>query len=175
MKLNSIKNFSIFIIFVFCFVAHFLYDLFPSFLTSIFFPVNESVWEHMKMLVSSIIVWEVILFFVFKKNNYYFSNFLFSVLCTCISSVLIFLIMYYPLYFLFGDHFIINIVLLFISIFISVNIGFKILNMDDFNFEFISLILIVFMYIIFGFFTYIPPKYPIFMDPRDNSFGISFD
>ena len=83
--------------------------------------------------------------------------------------------MYYPLYFLFGDHFIINVVLLFISIFISVNIGFKILNMDDFNFEFISLILIVFMYIIFGFFTYIPPKYPIFMDPRDNSFRISFD
>lgn len=175
MKLNNVKNFSIFIIFIFCFLVHFLYDFFPSFLTALFFPVNESVWEHMKMLVSSIIIWEFILFIVFKKNNYFFNNFFFSVLCTCICSVIIFLSMYYPLYFLFGDHFIINVILLFISIFLSVNIGFKILNMNDFNFEFISFLFIILMYTMFAIFTYNPPKYPIFMDPRNGSYGISFD
>ena len=174
MKLNKIKKLSILIIFIFCFITHFLYDLFPSFLTSIFFPVNESVWEHMKMLVSSILIWELILLFILKKNNYYFNNFFFNVLCTCISSVIIFLTIYYPLHSLFGDHFIINIILLFISIFLSVNIGFKILNMDNFNIDFISFILIIFIYITFGVFTYNSPKYPIFMDPRDNSYGISF-
>ena len=174
MEPNKIKNLSIFIIFIFCFITHFLYDLFPSFLTSIVFPVNESVWEHMKMLVSSILIWELILLFILKKNNYYFNNFFFNVLCTCISSVIIFLTIYYPLYSLFGNHFIINIIILFISIFLSVNIGFKILNMDNFNIDFISFILIIFIYIAFSVFTYNPPKYPIFMDPRDNSYGISF-
>ena len=29
---------------------HFLYDLFPNPLTAIFAPVNESVWEHLKLL-----------------------------------------------------------------------------------------------------------------------------
>lgn len=175
MNLIKIKNFSIFIIFVFCFVFHFLYDLFPSFLTAIFFPVNESVWEHMKMLFSSVFIWEMILFFIFKKKNYHFNNFFFSLLCTCICSVIIFLTFYYPLYLLFGDHFLLNIVLLFISIFLSVNIGFTILNTDDFNFEFVSFVLIIFIYVLFCIFTYNPPKYPIFADPRDGGYGIRFD
>ena len=29
---------------------HFLYDLWPSALTAVFAPVNESVWEHLKLL-----------------------------------------------------------------------------------------------------------------------------
>ena len=29
---------------------HFLYDLWPNALTSVFAPVNESVWEHLKLL-----------------------------------------------------------------------------------------------------------------------------
>ena len=29
---------------------HFLYDLWPNPLTAVFAPVNESVWEHLKLL-----------------------------------------------------------------------------------------------------------------------------
>lgn len=97
MDLNRFKILSIIFIFVFCFFAHFLYTFFPSFLTSIFFPVNESVWEHMKMIASSIIVWEFILFLILRKENYYFNNYILSVLCISLCSVISFLIMYFSL------------------------------------------------------------------------------
>ena len=175
MNFNKIKIFSIIMIFVFCFISHFLYVVFPSFFTSLFFPVNESIWEHMKMLVSSIVIWELILYFIFRKNDYFFSNFILSVLSTILCSVIIFLIIYFPLCFLFGDSFILNVVLLFISIFLSVNIGFNILNKKDYNLELFSFVCIILIFILFGFFTYNPPKNPLFIDFRDGSYGINSD
>ena len=38
------------IAFLLCFPFHFVYDTFPNLITSIFFPINESIWEHMKLL-----------------------------------------------------------------------------------------------------------------------------
>ena len=175
MELNKIKVLSIFMIYIFCFIAHFLYVLFPSFFTSLLFPVNESVWEHMKMIVSSIMIWGIILYFIFKKNNYYFDNFFLSVLCISLCCVIIFLIMYFPLCFFFGDSFILNVILLFISIALSVNIGFRILNKEGYNLEFFAFLCIIFIFVLFGIFTYSPPKVPLFIDSRDGSYGISFD
>ena len=175
MELNKIKFFSIFVILIFCFITHFLYDVFPSFLTSLFFPVNESIWEHMKMLVSSILIWEVILYFIFKKNNYYFENFFLNVLCTCLCGVFIFLIIYFPLYFIFGHSFFINVILLFVSIFFSVNVGFSILNKYNYNLEFFSFIAIIVIVIMFGIFTYYPPQNNLFIDPVSGEFGIILD
>lgn len=175
MELNKIKNLSILIIFAFCFITHFIYDYFPSFFTSLFFPINESVWEHMKMLTSSIIIWEFILYFILRKNNYHIKNFFLNVLCVCLCSVFIFLILYYSLYPIIGDNFIINIILLFVAIFISVNIGFKILNNDNYSLELLSFIGIIIIYIIFGVFTYYPPKNTLFIDPINKKYGINFD
>ena len=53
MDLKKVKIVSIFGMFIFCFLTHFLYNFFPNTLFSIFFPVNESIWEHMKMMSSS--------------------------------------------------------------------------------------------------------------------------
>ena len=33
-------------------LLHFVYDWWPNALTAIFTPVNESVWEHLKLLFS---------------------------------------------------------------------------------------------------------------------------
>ena len=37
------------------FIYHGVYDMVPSIITSIFFPVNESVFEHNKMILTSYI------------------------------------------------------------------------------------------------------------------------
>ena len=59
MTLKRLKVVSIFGMFILCFLTHFLYNWFPNALFSIFFPVNESIWEHMKMMTSSILIWSV--------------------------------------------------------------------------------------------------------------------
>ena len=60
MDLKKIKIVSIFGMFILCFLTHFLYNFFPNTLFSIFFPVNESIWEHMKMMTSSILIWSIL-------------------------------------------------------------------------------------------------------------------
>ena len=45
---------------------HFLYDLWPNPLTAVFAPVNESVWEHLKLLFFPVLVYtlfEIIVLF----------------------------------------------------------------------------------------------------------------
>ena len=56
MKLKILKIFGIILAFFLCFPLHFLYDKLPCFITSIIAPVNESIWEHMKILFGSIII-----------------------------------------------------------------------------------------------------------------------
>ena len=60
MSLKRLKVIDVFIIFALCFLTHFIYSWFPNTLFSIFFPVNESIWEHMKMLFSAIIIFSVV-------------------------------------------------------------------------------------------------------------------
>ena len=43
---------------------HFLYDLFPSSATAVFAPVNESVWEHLKLLF-----WPMLLAGIFLQKQ----------------------------------------------------------------------------------------------------------
>ena len=47
-------------IFLLCFLFHFLYEWLPSSITAIFFPVNESIWEHMKLLFSAVVFYGII-------------------------------------------------------------------------------------------------------------------
>ena len=53
MKLKTIKIISILGIFIISFLSHFIYQIIPNFITSIFFPVNESIFEHMKIIFTS--------------------------------------------------------------------------------------------------------------------------
>ena len=54
-------------IFLLCFLFHFIYDWIPSYITAIFFPVNESIWEHMKLLFSAIIFYGIIDYIILQK------------------------------------------------------------------------------------------------------------
>lgn len=173
MDLRKIKTIGVFVVFILCFLTHFLYTLFPNFLTSLFFPVNESIWEHVKMMTSTILIWEVIEFFILKKLSINYNNYLFSVFVTIIVSIPIFLMIYFPIYKCIGSVFLINIICLFISIYFSYIIGYQIMIKDDFKCDNLGLIGIILLYIIFGYFTYFPPKCELFLDPVNGSYGIS--
>ena len=51
MTLKKWKVISCIGIFLLSALLHFIYDWFPSFFTSLFFPVNESIWEHNKITI----------------------------------------------------------------------------------------------------------------------------
>ena len=173
MDLKKIKIVSIFGMFILCFLTHFLYNFFPNTLFSIFFPVNESIWEHMKMMSSSILIWSILENFLYKKFRVNHNNFILSLFLEVCLSIIIFLIIYLPIYHFTGSIFILNLIVLFISLYFVNIISYYILALRDLHKELLGIVGIILLYIIFGILTYNPPFNYIFFDKMENKYGIN--
>lgn len=172
MKTKTIKIISIFIIFLISFITHNLYEWIPSFFTSIICPVNESIFEHLKMIFTSYMFWmiiELILKYKYKDLN----NVISSNTFTAIFNIIVFLIIYLPIYYLLFENMFINLSVYFISLVISYFINYMIaLKNNDKLLNIISIIIIIVSYIIFATLTYNPLKKDIFLDKQENIYGI---
>lgn len=115
MNLKKIKILGVFSIFGLCFLLHFIYNWIPNSILAIFVPVNESIWEHMKLIPTSFILWGIIDFILLKKYEN-FNNFLLQLFIVPVIGIILYLLIYLPLYNIFGENMIISIVLLFIVI-----------------------------------------------------------
>lgn len=173
MDLKKIKIVSIFGMFILCFLTHFLYNFFPNTLFSIFFPVNESIWEHMKMMTSSILIWSILEYFLYKKFRVNHNNFILSLFLEVCLSIIIFLIIYLPIYHFTGSIFILNLIVLFISLYFVNIISYYILSLRGLHKELLGIVGIILLYIIFGILTYNPPFNYIFFDKMENKYGIN--
>ncbi len=171
MCIKKSKILSTILIFLLCFPFHFLYDILPNTLFSIFFPVNESIYEHMKMMFSAIIFYGIIDYFVLKKCKH--NNFLFSLWVTAFLSIFIYLAIYLPIFNHYGENMIVSITLLFIVIAFTQVISYYILNCKDLNLDIVSIILIVTSYIVLAYLTYNPIKNYIFLDTENEKYGIN--
>ena len=173
MDLKKVKIVSIFGMFILCFLTHFLYNFFPNTLFSIFFPVNESIWEHMKMMTSSILIWSILEYFLYKKFRVNHNNFILSLFLEVCLSIIIFLIIYLPIYHFTGSIFILNLIVLFISLYFVNIISYYILALRDLHKELLGIVGIILLYIIFGILTYNQPFNYIFFDKMENKYGIN--
>ena len=174
MTLKKTRIISIISIFILCFLFHFIYEIIPCTLTSIFFPVNESIWEHIKMIYSVIIIYGFVDYIILRKNNIQFNNFFTSLFISAISIVPIFLIIYIPIYNAIGTKFVINILVMLLVIIIPQIISYYILKKDEYKkIDFISLLLIMTSFVVFAYLTYHPPKTKLFYDIKDKKYGIN--
>lgn len=173
MNLKKIKILSVLGIFLLSFLSHFAYKLFPNIIFSFIFPVNESIWEHMKILFGSILFSGVIQKIIVKVKHLNYKNVCISNVIASISSIPIFLIFYLPIYSLIGEKLLITILLMLITIIISQLITISIINMKkNLKLEKASILFIIIIYLIFTYLTYNPLKYKLFKDPINNIYGI---
>lgn len=159
-------------IFLFGFIAHNLYNWFPSFLT-IIFPVNESLYEHLKLIFIVPIIIGTILYFVsYKKKDYH--NYFFSLFITVLANILIFYAIFLPIYYRFGENMIITFIVYFISILLSQVINYYLLNLinDRWWLNIVAGILFVVSSIVLIYFTYNPLRNPFFFDPNKEVYGL---
>ena len=98
MTLKKIKIINVVIFFALSFLWHFIYDLLPCFLTAIFFPVNESIWEHMKIIFGVIIFGSLISLILMNKFKIKYNNFYVEIICKAILGVIFYLVIFIPLY-----------------------------------------------------------------------------
>lgn len=171
--MKKVKSCSILGIFIISFACHFLYDLLPNPIFSIFSPVNESIFEHMKIIFSSILIYSPIEYFIFKSKKIPFNNFLLSNLIMGISGIIIYLIIFIPIYNMIGENMLISISLLLLVYIIVEFIGTFLLRKHKIAFSNIIAILgIIIVYTIFGYLTYFPIQGELFIDPIKNQYGI---
>lgn len=174
MTLKKTRFISVIGIFILCFLSHFFYKWVPNHLTAIFFPVNESIWEHMKMIFTSVILYGIIDYFILNKFNVKYNNFFFNLFTAAIISIPIYLIFYLPIFYKIGENMFINISLMLLVIIIIQVISYYILKANDLKIlNYLSLILIIICYIVFGYLTYYPPKTELFFDTQDEKYGIN--
>lgn len=175
MNLKKIKIISVIGIFLLCFLFHFLYDWFPNGLFAILCPVNESIWEHMKLFYTSTLLFGIVEYILLYKFNIKYNNFLTSLFISSISSIIIFLIIFLPIYYKIGENMFITITLMLISIILSQVISYYILNSkkECKLLEYLVFILIIIGYIVFGYLTYNPIKNHLFFDTVDEKYGIN--
>lgn len=151
-------------LFLLSFLWHFMYDWFPCVLTSIFFPVNESIWEHMKIIFYCLLIGSVLE----KKGNNYYLN----ILVKPLVGVLFYLIIFIPLYLIFGESMFISISLMLFTYIIMELLGIKISKQEELNIKVLPIIIIILISILFSILTFYPLHNFLFFDSVKLGYGI---
>jgi hypothetical protein len=173
MNLKTIKIISIINIFILSFPIHFAYNFMRNIIASIIFPVNESIFEHMKIIFTATLINGIIDYILIKINKIEVNNFLFQLFYTSFIGIPIFLIIYLPENFFIGEYLILTILLLFITYIITGIISYYLLKSKSMPLlNIISIPLIIIIYSIFTYLTYNPPKNYLFYDTLKQSYGI---
>lgn len=145
---------------------HYVYKWsnFNSFV-GLFVPVNESVWEHLKLLFFPTLLFTLIEYFFYGKK---YPNYITSVTIGVLAGLLSIIVLYFTYSGILGTHVLwIDIVIFILSIIISQFVSYFILihNLYANISSFTSLLLLISITLMFFYFTYHPPLLNLFKDP----------
>lgn len=156
-------------------VIHFLYDLSgKNIIVGLFTPVNESVWEHSKMvLLPTIFWWSIYYIKNHEKMNIdkrrWFTGALVALIVASISIPLL----YYFYSKAFGLNVLaIDIFILFLALLFGQSLGFHFYKHSKGINLAITIFIIIGIILIFAVFTINPPHLPLFKDGPTGSYGI---
>ena len=169
-KIMYIKTIAIFLsLFLFSYV----YKWIPNVLTSLIFPVNESLFEHLKMIFNAEIIVSLIIYLVIKKKDIKINNYMMALLLSTIFNVILFYLIYVPIYNRFGSNLIMTMIIYFITLSISQYLFYLItLKKHNHFYNKLCLIIIPFIAVILMYFTYKPLKTEFFFCPINETYGI---
>ena len=153
---------------------HFIYNiLHKPFILGLFVPINESVFEHLKLVLIPLTVFGIIYSFVYgkKENNKNIWNYI--SIAVILSMIFIPLMHYLYIAIIKNTSTIFDIVLYILSVifsYIYIYIKNEKDNEKDENKR--GILLILLLYFIFVVFTICPPRVELFKDPINNTYGI---
>ena len=153
-------------------ILHFTYDLSNhNKYVSLLSAVNESVWEHMKLLVFPSLVWTLIEVPFISSNP----NFLLAKCISLIVMVLLVPILFYSIKYIFKkSYLIVDILIFYVAVGIGQYLANIILNLDPVPsvYNYFSLIIMILIYGYFLIATILPGEGDIYVDPNTKKKGI---
>lgn len=171
--MKKIKIVGVIISFILAIIFHFIYGWVPNSVISVIAPVNESIWEHMKLIVTPSIIFSIFEYFIYKKKDIEFNNFILSYAISSILGIIVYLLLYIPLNDIFGHKAYIAISLLFLILIFVQIVSYYIMNKSNIKQSSdVGILLILIIYFAFGYLTYHPPKINLFYDYMNKGYGI---
>lgn len=146
-------------------LAHFLYQWSGSNnIVGLFTPVNESIWEHMKLLFFPMIIYAFVLIIKFRKEYpCVISSLCFGIL---VGTALIPIFFYAYIFVIGKDIFILDISIFIVSVIVAFWLSHKLtLSCRLEPYTVLLCALVGLLFICFMRFTYNPPNNIVFMDP----------
>ena len=153
----------ILVLFVVGSLFHFLYSLTGEcFIVGLFVPINESIFEHLKLVLYPMLFVSLIVWYRYKNKDL---SFLTAIPISIIVGILSVVLIYYFYYFGLGiESLFLDIFLLLLSIFIG-NMSFYWVRVHHIQWSMkISFAIIIILIILFTFWTFFPPDLPLFID-----------
>lgn len=154
-------------------LLHFAYDFFgENFFVSLFSPINESIWEHLKLLFFPVLLYTLWESFLNREYSpYFFAANMIGLLCGLISIPLL----YYIYTSILGTNYLwLDIAIFIIGIIITFFVRTYLLINNKISNRMIILALLIFLaFIISDFwFTIHPPDSELFRSPTKKTFSI---
>lgn len=173
--MNKLINYQIFSAIFVCILGtllHFTYKLLgENNIVASFSAVNESVWEHLKLLFFPMLLTTIIGYFCIGRNAL---NFLYSKTLGILASMLFIIIFFYTYTGIIGKSIVfIDIASFFVAAILGEYIAYRLMIS---NFEcnnIIAIIVLTIILICFVMFTYFPPNIALFKDPVTKEYGIN--
>lgn len=154
-------------------LAHFIYDWSNhNKYIALLVAVNESVWEHMKLIVLPSLIW-LLIEIPFIGSN---SNFMIAKLVSLMTMLFFIPVMFYLYQLIFKKtNLVFDIIEFVVAIALGQYFSYLVLNMNSFNrtLSFICLLIYIFIDGYFLIATIIPGKSKIYKDPRNNKSGLA--
>ncbi|PKM74187.1 MAG: hypothetical protein CVU91_03845 [Firmicutes bacterium HGW-Firmicutes-16] len=139
-----------------------------------FSAVNESVWEHLKLLSVPMLLLGVAEYFIYGRKK---DNFVPVRLLSILLGMALIITVFYTYSGIIGEHIpIVDIILFFVAAFVSYRYSYKMLQTNKYTSRFsrtlaiLGVILLIACIIIF---TFVSPHLGLFRDPISGAFGTS--
>lgn len=142
-------------------------------IVALFCAVNESTWEHLKLVVFPLILVDIFEYIKFGHNC---DNYMIAKALGLLSGMMFIIMFHYTYKGIIGKSILFCDVTIFLaSIIIAISVSNLILNhhvLESKIYEIIGGIIIVAVIISFMWFTYDPPKINLFIDPPTKQYGL---
>lgn len=176
MNTNKIRNYTLLsIIFTFILgtLLHFTYEWSgENIIVAAFSAVNESIWEHLKLLYFPMLLTLIIGYFYIGKST---PNFICSKVIGILSSILFTIAFFYIYSGILGKYIaIVDIILFFVATIFGEFLSYILIKNNFKCNNKIYLTLLILLGICFVFFTYSAPNIGIFRDPITGETGIKY-
>lgn len=152
-------------------LLHFTFGWFNNnLLVGTFSPINESIWEHLKLLFFPMLISTIIGYFY---KGRFIPNYLCSKLLGIILSMSFILVFFYTYTGIIGTNFaIVDIASFFIAVLLGQYVAYLKMESTFSCNKLVPSIIVLVLYLCFLIFTFFPPHIALFKDPITGMFGI---